>query len=430
MNILLLGGGGRECALAWKLSQSKKLRKLFIAPGNAGTLEYGINIPVSETDFQAIKLHVLENDVEMLVVGPEVPLAEGIVDFFRNDGLLDHVSIIGPSKQGAMLESSKGFAKEFMIRNQIPTAQYCTFTATDIDRGYKFIETLTPPYVLKADGLAAGKGVIICNDAEDAKRNLHAMLAEKKFGKASERVIIEEFLNGEEVSVFVITDGKNFLLLPEAKDYKRIGEGNTGPNTGGMGSVSPAPFADKAFMEKVEERIIKPTIAGLQKESIEYCGFIFFGLMNCAGNPYVIEYNVRLGDPETESILPRISTDLVELFEKTVQGNLANASVNISSQHAVTVMLVSGGYPGNYEKGKLIHGLAAAKNCLMFHAGTEIGQDEKVHTSGGRVLALTALGDSLEIAHQEVYAAVQKITFDKMNYRKDIGNDLKKFIQR
>lgn len=428
MNILLLGGGGRECALAWKLSQSKRLNKLYIAPGNAGTLEYGINIPVSETDFQALKLHVLENDIDMVVVGPEAPLAEGIVDFFRSDGLLDHVSIIGPSKRGAMLESSKDFAKKFMMRHNIPTARYRTFTADNIDEGNKFLETLSPPYVLKADGLAAGKGVIICNDVPEAKRNLHEMLEEKKFGKASEHVIIEEFLHGVEISVFVITDGKNYLMLPEAKDYKRIGDGDTGPNTGGMGSVSPVAFANKGFLEKVEERIIKPTIAGLQKESIDYRGFIFFGLMNCNGNPYVIEYNVRLGDPETEAILPRISTDLVDLFEKTTRGDLENASVNISSQHAVAVMLVSGGYPGTYEKGKLISGLDEANGCLVFHAGTQIGLNEMLYTSGGRVLAVTALGETLESAKQKVYAAAQKITFDGVNYRKDIGNDLKKYI--
>jgi len=428
MNILLLGGGGRECALAWKLSQSKRLNNLYIAPGNAGTLEYGINIPVSETDFQAIKLHVLENDIDMVVVGPEAPLAGGIVDFFRSDGLLDHVSVIGPSKRGAMLESSKDFAKEFMMRHNIPTARYRTFTADNIDEGYKFLETLSPPFVLKANGLAAGKGVIICNDVPEAKRNLHEMLAEKKFGKASEHVIIEEFLHGVEVSVFVVTDGKSYLMLPEAKDYKRIGDGDTGPNTGGMGSVSPVPFADKTFMEKVEERIIKPTIAGIQKESIDYRGFIFFGLMNCNGNPYVVEYNVRLGDPETEAVLPRISTDLVDLFEKITRGDLENASVSISSQHAVAVMLVSGGYPGNYEKGKLVSGLDEVNDCLVFHAGTQIGLNEMVFTSGGRVLAVTALGETLESARQKVYAAAQKITFDGMNYRKDIGNDLKKYI--
>lgn len=427
MNILLLGGGGRECALAWKLSQSPVLKKLFIAPGNAGTSDYGINIPVSETDFQTIKLVVLENDIDMVVVGPEAPLADGIADFFKSDGLLDHVNIIGPSRHGAMLESSKDFAKEFMMRHGIPTARYCTFTTQNIDEGYKFLESLPSPYVLKADGLAAGKGVIICSDLNEAKKSLYEMLAGKKFGKASERVVVEEFLHGVEVSVFAITDGKNYLLLPEAKDYKRIGDGDTGPNTGGMGAVSPVSFADGAFIKKVEQQIIQPTIAGLQKDNIDYCGFIFFGLMNCNGEPYVIEYNVRLGDPETEAILPRINTDLAALFEKTAKGNLADASISISSLNAVTVMLVSGGYPGNYEKGKEINGIDQMEGCMVFHAGTQTGPDEKIYSSGGRVLAITALGDSLGNARHKAYDYVNKISFEGVNYRKDIGTDLMQF---
>jgi phosphoribosylamine---glycine ligase len=424
MNILLLGSGGRECALAWKLAQSKKLKKLWIAPGNAGTSKFGTNIPVSETDFESIKLHVLENDIEMIVVGPEAPLAEGIVDYFRNDGLLDHVSIIGPSRQGAMLESSKDFAKEFMGRYGIPTARHQTFTSAGINEAYQFLETLNPPYVLKADGLAAGKGVIIHQSLEDARQSLHDMLAGQKFGKASEKVIVEEFLHGIELSVFALTDGKNYVILPNAKDYKRIGDGDTGPNTGGMGSVSPVPFASEEFMAKVEERIIKPTISGLQKEEIDYCGFVFFGLINCQGNPFVIEYNVRLGDPETEAIFPGIKNDLLDVFEKTVQGNIKNVRMDISGEHTVAVMLVSGGYPGKYDKGKVITGLNNVTDCEVFHAGTTLNENGEILTNGGRVVAVTGSGSSLEQAIQKAYASIGSVKFDGKNYRSDIGKDL------
>jgi phosphoribosylamine---glycine ligase len=424
MNILLLGSGGRECALAWKLAQSKNLNQLWIAPGNAGTDLYGINISVAETDFANIKLHVLENDIDMVVVGPEAPLAEGIVDFIRNDGLLDHVSIIGPSQHGARLESSKDFAKEFMKRHGIPTARYQTFSQADIMDGYKFLESLQPPYVLKADGLAAGKGVIICQSLQEAKNELFEMLDGKKFGKASQQVVIEEFLHGIELSVFALTDGKNYIILPNAKDYKRIGEGDTGPNTGGMGSVSPVPFADAEFMHKVEERIIKPTISGIQQEQIDYCGFVFFGLMNCQGNPFVIEYNVRLGDPETEAIIPRIKNDLLDVFEKTVQGNIKNVQLDIYSECAVAVMLVSGGYPEKYDKGKIITGLNKIADCEVFHAGTKLNEIGELITNGGRVVAITGLGNSLEQAMQKAYAAAGVVEFDRKNYRGDIGRDL------
>jgi phosphoribosylamine--glycine ligase len=424
MNILLLGSGGRECALAWKLAQSKKLNHLWIAPGNAGTSLYGVNIPVAETDFANIKLHVLENDIDMVVVGPEAPLAEGIVDFFRNDGLLDHVSVIGPSQHGARLESSKDFAKEFMKRHGIPTARHQTFKQADIREGYKFLDSLKPPYVLKADGLAAGKGVIICQSLQEAKNELFEMLEGKKFGKASEQVIIEEFLHGIELSVFALTDGKHYIILPNAKDYKRIGEGDTGPNTGGMGSVSPVTFADAEFMLKVEERIIRPTISGIQQEQIDYCGFVFFGLINCQGNPFVIEYNVRLGDPETEAIIPRIKNDLLEVFEKTVQGDIKNVRMDVSGEHAVAVMLVSGGYPGNYEKGKVITGVNKVTDCEVFHAGTRHNEKGEILTNGGRVAAITSMGNSLEEAMQKAYASAGVVEFDGRNYRGDIGKDL------
>lgn len=423
MNLLILGAGGRECALAWKLAQSKKVKNLWIAPGNAGTGKYGINVPVSEMDFSQIKLLVLENDIDMIVVGPEAPLAAGIVDFFHNDGLLDHVRIIGPKMQGAMLESSKDFAKKFMNRHGIPTAKYQTFNRENISDGYLFLKSLNPPYVLKADGLAAGKGVIICGNYEEAEYNLREMLIGQKFGKASEQVVIEEFLTGTELSVFILTDGKNYLILPEAKDYKKIGENDTGPNTGGMGCVSPVPFADQDFMKKVEDRIIQPTTKGLQQENIDYCGFIFFGLINCGGNPFVIEYNVRLGDPETEAIIPRIENDLADLFEKTVSGKLDDVKMDVSENHAVSVMLVSGGYPGSYEKEKKISGLELVKDCIVFHAGTKTGENEHILTNGGRVMAITGLSHNLESAIDKTYNDCAKITFDKINYRHDIGKD-------
>lgn len=424
MNILLLGSGGRECALAWKLAQSNKTRKLWIAPGNAGTEKYGQNIPVSETDFQAIKRHVLENDIHMVVVGPEAPLAAGITDFFQTDGLLDHVQVIGPSKKGAMLESSKDFAKKFMNRHGIPTARHKSFTKESIREAYNFLEELSAPYVLKADGLAAGKGVVIFQDLNEAKKGLHSMLIEEKFGLASKCVIIEEFLHGTELSVFVITDGENYVILPNAKDYKRIGEGDTGPNTGGMGSVSPVPFAGKSFMGKIEQRIIKPTLQGIEQEKIDFCGFIFFGLINCQGNPYVIEYNVRLGDPETEAILPRIESDIVELFEKAAEKKLENASVKISDDYSVAVMLVSGGYPEAYEKGKEISGLDHIDDGIVFFAGSKTDQQGNIKTSGGRVLAVNATGNTLNDAMKKAYAQAAKISFEGMYYRRDIGKEL------
>ena len=424
MNILLLGSGGRECALAWKLAQSKRLNKLWIAPGNAGTSLYGTNISLAETDFNGIKLFVLENDIDMIVVGPEAPLASGIVDFFSDDGLLGHVKIIGPSQYGAKLESSKNFAKEFMNRYAIPTARHQTFTKETLHKAYHFLETLNSPYVLKADGLAAGKGVVICQTLSEARGWLYEMLIGKKFGKASESVVVEEFLQGIELSVFVLTDGKHYVNLPNAKDYKRIGENDTGPNTGGMGSVSPVPFANKAFMDKVEEQIIKPTIAGIQKEKINYCGFIFFGLMNCAGNPYVIEYNVRLGDPESEAIIPRINNDLVEVFVKTAQGRLNEVTIEASDKYAVAVMLVSGGYPGEYEKGKVVKGIELVKDGVVFQAGTITNENDEIITHGGRVMAVTAMAETLEFALQRTYASAAMIKFDGMYYRRDIGKDL------
>lgn len=423
MNILLLGSGGRECALAWKLAQSPRLKKLWIAPGNAGTGLYGTNISIAEADFEGIKKHVLENDIDMVVVGPEALLASGITDFFKNDYLLKHVGIIGPSKAGALLESSKDFAKAFMLRHGIPTARYQTFTGNQLSEGFQFLATLEPPYVLKADGLAQGKGVIICPTLDEAKETLNEMLVQEKFGKASEKVVIEEFLHGIELSVFVLTDGKTYLLLPNAKDYKRIGDDDTGPNTGGMGAVSPVPFAGASFMHNVEELIIKPTIEGLRKEKTDYCGFIFFGLINCSGNPYVIEYNVRLGDPETEAILPRISNDLVEVFDMTLHGSLGDCTLKISEQAAVTVILASGGYPGDYKKGKEIKVPGNDCDCLIFHAGTKSGEHDRILTNGGRVLAVTALAVSHQEAKEKVYKAIQNIHFEGMYNRSDIGKD-------
>jgi phosphoribosylamine---glycine ligase len=424
MNILLLGSGGRECALAWKLAKSKQLNKLWIAPGNAGTSQFGLNIPIAETDFTGIRSHVLNHRTDMIVVGPEAPLAEGITDFFRNDPRLNHVQIVGPSQQGAKLESSKDFAKDFMNRHNIPTAIHKTFTLETINYAFEFLETLKPPYVLKADGLAAGKGVIIHQTIEEARQGLHQMLAGRKFGAASQQVLIEEFLHGIELSVFVLTDGKDYVMLPNAKDYKQIGEGDTGPNTGGMGSVSPVPFAGMEFMQKVENRIIKPTIEGLHRDKIDYCGFIFFGLMNCNGDPYVIEYNVRLGDPETEAIIPRIENDLIDLLLSAVHGKLKNTEINISENFAITLMLVSGGYPGPYEKELPIAGLDQTNDCIIFHAGTKTIASGEIVSNGGRVLAVTGMGGSLELARQKAYAAAEKISFEKMNYRRDIGRDL------
>jgi phosphoribosylamine--glycine ligase len=424
MKILLLGSGGREHALAWKIKQSPLCEVLYIAPGNAGTAECGINIPLSDSDLDGIKEFIIEKEIDILVVGPEQALVMGIYDFLKNSPVKQDLIIIGPSKEGAQLEGSKDFAKKFMEKYHIPTAKYQTFTSDTLENGLEFLKNLSPPYVLKADGLAAGKGVIISDNLEDATSELQSMLDGKKFGEASKKVVIEQFLQGIELSVFVLTDGKSYLILPSAKDYKRIGEGDTGLNTGGMGSISPVPFADETFMNKVEQQIIIPTIEGLQKENIDYKGFIFFGLMNVSGNPYVIEYNVRLGDPETESIIPRIKNDLVRLFIAVGKQTLNEMQINVIPQSAATVMLVSGGYPENYEKGKAIFGVETIKNSLVFHAGTKRNDSGELITSGGRVLAITSLGKDIETALQLSNSNAEKIKFDKKQYRKDIGKDL------
>jgi phosphoribosylamine--glycine ligase len=424
MKILLLGSGGREHALAWKIKQSPLCEVLYIAPGNAGTAECGINISLSDSDLEEIKNFIIEKEIDILVVGPEQALVMGIYDFLKNTSAKKDLIIIGPSKEGAKLEGSKDFAKRFMEKYRIPTAKYQTFTADTLQDGIAFLKTLTPPYVLKADGLAAGKGVIICDNFAEAKTELQSMLEGEKFGDASKKVVIEQFLQGIELSVFVLTDGKSYLILPSAKDYKRVGEGDTGLNTGGMGSVSPVPFADEVFMNKVEQQIIIPTIEGLQKENIDYKGFIFFGLMNVSGNPYVIEYNVRLGDPETESIIPRIKNDLVRLFIAVGKQTLNAMQINIIPESVATVMLVSGGYPENYEKGKAISGVEMVKNSLVFHAGTKRNESGDLITSGGRVLAITSLGKKMETALAFSNRNAEKIKFDKKQYRKDIGKDL------
>jgi phosphoribosylamine---glycine ligase len=424
MNILLLGSGGREHALAWKIDQSPLCSKLFIAPGNAGTQLCGTNVNLSINDFDAVATFVEENNVQMVVVGPEDPLVNGITDFLNENEKTGKVMVIGPDKAGAMLEGSKEFAKEFMTKYNIPTAAYKSFTAESYEEGVDFLETLKPPYVLKADGLAAGKGVVIVNSLDGAIDTLKQMLKGKAFGKASEKVVIEEFLQGIEVSVFVATDGKNWIMLPEAKDYKRIGEGDTGPNTGGMGAVSPVPFADTAFLEKVKTRIIQPTIDGLNKEHITYKGFIFVGLMNVNGDPYVIEYNVRMGDPETEAVIPRITSDLVEMMQHMALGNLNEYVPVFCPGFAVTVMLVSGGYPGNYEKGLEISGLNSIEGSLVFYAGA-VEKDGETVTSGGRVIAVSSMHSSMDKAIAMSMENAEKISFSKKYYRKDIGKDLK-----
>lgn len=423
MNVLILGSGGREHAFALKLSQSKKINQLFVAPGNAGTDKIATNIHISLADFSAIKNTVLENNIKMVVVGPEVPLVEGVHDFFLADEELKNISVIGPKKDGALLEGSKDFSKQFMQKHGIPTARYQSFTKENLEEGFAFLETLEPPFVLKADGLAAGKGVLILNSLKDAKAELKEMVSNQKFGEASSTVVIEEFLKGIELSVFVLTDGKSYKILPSAKDYKRIGEGDTGLNTGGMGAISPVPFADEAFLNKVEELVIKPTIAGLQKDGIAYKGFIFIGLMNDNGNPSVVEYNVRMGDPETEVVLPRIASDLFELFEGVANQTLHEKTFSVIDETATTVMLVSGGYPEAYQKNKQITGFESVDESIVYHAGTDL-KDNKVVTSGGRVLAVTSLGNSMEEALEKSYRSIQKIHFDGMNYRKDIGFDL------
>ena len=422
MKVLLLGSGGREHALAWKINESERLTTLYVAPGNAGTAGIAENVNIKVTDFEALATFVENNGIEMLVVGPEDPLVEGIRDYFEADARFAHLMIVGPGKAGAILEGSKDFAKEFMIRHHIPTAGYLTVTKENIEDGIDFLKTLKPPYVLKADGLAAGKGVLILNDIEEAKSELRLMLG-GKFGKAGNRVVIEEFLSGIELSVFALTDGKDYKILGSAKDYKRIGEGDTGLNTGGMGAVSPVPFADEEFNRKVEERIVRPTIEGFRAEGIDYKGFVFFGLMNVAGDPYVIEYNVRMGDPETEVVLPRLKTDILSLFEAMAKGELKQAAFDLDSRFCTTVMLVSQGYPGDYEKGKVITGLENVEGSIVFHAGTKL-TDGKVLTNGGRVLAVSSYGDTMKEALTQSYKNVAKIHFEGMNFRRDIGFDL------
>ncbi|MEH6769950.1 phosphoribosylamine--glycine ligase [Maribacter arcticus] len=423
MNILILGSGGREHTFAWKLSQSNKLSKLFVAPGNAGTAEIAINVPIGVNDFEAIKKLVLKESIELVLVGPEDPLVNGIHDFFLNDKELNNVAVIGPEKLAATLEGSKEFAKEFMMRHQIPTAQYKSFTSDTVNQGFKFLEELNPPYVLKADGLAAGKGVVILNDLNEAKIELKAMLVDKKFGSASATVVIEEFLDGIELSVFVLTDGDSYKVLPTAKDYKRIGEGDTGLNTGGMGAISPVPFASKEFMDKIEQRIVKPTVEGLKKDNMPYKGFIFIGLIKVGEDPKVIEYNVRMGDPETEVVLPRIKNDLVELLQAVANEKLSEVELQLDDRTATTVMTVSGGYPGSYEKEKEIKGIESIEDSLVFHAGTTI-KNGKVVTNGGRVLAITSFGSDFKSALSKSYHNVEKLSFEGMNYRKDLGFDL------
>ena len=423
MNVLLIGSGGREHALAWKLSQSKRLTKLYIAPGNAGTQTVGTNVNINPEDFDAVRDFVRGNGVHMVVVGPEAPLVAGIYDYFQNEPSLKYISVIGPSKAGAMLEGSKEFSKQFMLRHDVPTARYNAFTSDTLEDGFKFLETLNSPYVLKADGLAAGKGVLICDELVEARIELTSMLVEHKFGSASDKVVIEEFLKGIELSVFVLTDGKNYKILPSAKDYKRIGEGDTGLNTGGMGAISPVPFADQEFMNKVEERIVKPTVAGLQKDGIDYKGFIFIGLMNVGGDPYVIEYNVRMGDPETEVVIPRIKTDLLDLFEAVADQSLDRVKLEVDPRTTCTVMLVSDGYPGSYEKGRKIGGLDKVKDSVVFHAGTK-DENGNVLTNGGRVLAITSYGANMTEALEQSYANAQVVNYEGKYFRSDIGFDL------
>lgn len=423
MNILLIGSGGREHALGWKIKQSKLAGKLYFAPGNAGTAQIGENLPVKADDFHGLAVACLHRDITLMVVGPEVPLVNGIRDYFENDPSLKNILMVGPGKQGAQLEGSKDFSKQFMLRNGVPTAKAKTFSASNLQEAHDYLATCDLPIVLKADGLAAGKGVIICTQMQEAHHALEDMLGKKLFGEASAQVLIEEFLEGIEVSVFVLTDGKDYVLLPEAKDYKRIGEGDTGPNTGGMGAVSPVGFADKTFMSKVDSTIIQRTIEGLKKEGIPYRGFIFFGLINVQGEPFVIEYNARMGDPETEAVMPRIESDFVEMLVACAKGELKNKKLIIGSDFALAVMMVSGGYPDSYEKGKVIQGLGHSGNALIFHAGTKMAGKALV-TDGGRVMAVTGKGKTLEAARANAYLSVSGISWSDVYFRKDIGVDL------
>ena len=423
MNILLLGSGGREHAFAWKMLQSEHCQKLYVAPGNAGTAQIAQNLALDPNDFQAVKTAVLQYDIDMVVVGPEDPLVRGIVDFFLQDQELKNIPVIGPSQKGAQLEGSKDFAKEFLFKHNIPTAAYQSFTKDTIEEGKAFLETLKAPYVLKADGLAAGKGVVILEDLDQAKQELEDMLVDAKFGDASSKVVIEEFLSGIELSCFVLTDGKSYKILPTAKDYKRIGEGDTGLNTGGMGAISPVPFATKEFMDKIEQRVVIPTIEGIKKDNLNFKGFVFIGLIKVGDDPYVIEYNVRMGDPETEVVLPLVKSDLVTIFKSIANETLNDIEIEIHDNTAATVMLVSGGYPEDYEKGKPISGLDQVEGSLVFHAGTTL-KDQTVVTNGGRVLAVTSLGDNFQEALKKSYQNINKICFDKINYRKDLGFDL------
>jgi phosphoribosylamine--glycine ligase len=425
MNILIVGNGGREHALAWKIRQSKLCANLYVAPGNAGTSLLAKNLPISAEDFVSLGDFCIDNEIDLVIVGPEVPLVKGIRDYFESHDKLRRIAFVGPGKLGAQLEGSKDFSKQFMLRHGIPTAKAKVFGVAQLTEALDYISTCKPPIVLKADGLAAGKGVIISLTQREARDEIRDMLLNKKFGEASAKILVEEFLTGIELSVFVLTDGEDYLILPEAKDYKRIGDGDTGLNTGGMGAVSPVVFANESFLKKVDERIVKPTIQGLKKEGIPYKGFIFIGLMNMGGNPYVIEYNVRMGDPETQAVMPRIKSDLVELMKATAEGELRNIKLEIDEQHAVSVVMVSGGYPNTFDKGKVVHGLGSETQALVFHAGTKMNSHEIV-TDGGRVLAITGMGQSLEKARVNAYGGVSHISWENSYFRKDIGLDLLK----